>query len=68
MLIRRKINKKKITKAKYIEPGHKQMNRRKRKCGERLVRSVSTPVIKEIQIEVERRYWAYKVSKCFKNR
>lgn len=29
MLIR-KINKKKITKAKYIESGHKQMNREKK--------------------------------------
>ena len=69
MLIRRKINRKKITKAKYIRVWTQTDEQRKENVANCwLVRSVSTPVIKEIQIEAERRYLLYKVSKCFRNR
>ena len=69
MLRRRRINKQKITKAKYIKSlGREQMNGQKRKHELLVSESVSSPVIKEIQMKIERKYFAYKISKCFKNR
>lgn len=56
----------KITKAKYIKSlGYEQMNGQKRKHELLVSESVSSAVIKEIQMKTERKYFAYKISKCF---
>lgn len=59
----------KITKAKCVKSlGYEQMNGQKIKHELLVSESVSSPVIKEIQMKTERKYFPYKISKCFKNR